>query len=134
MNRFLPAAVSWILGATLAFSARAALPEPPSAAAPYRNEAQAVAAGRKLGIGSATLEGPKTAEVATFQTWALVYTAGPAGIKPGGGIRVGLRHLLNWTPPQTGAPKAAGYFAATRAAIQEVICSTNRRRRTREFI
>jgi len=28
----------------------------------------------------------------------------------------------------------AGYFAATRAAIQEVICSTNRRRRTREFI
>ena len=115
MNRFLPVAVSWIIGATLAFSSRAALPEPPSAAAPYRNEAEAVAAGRRLGIGSATLEGPKTAEVATFQTWTLVYTAGPAGVEPGGGIRVGLRHVLNWTPPQTGDPKAAGHFAAKAA-------------------
>jgi hypothetical protein len=41
-----------------------------------------------------------------------VYTAGKAGIRPGGGIRVGMRHLLNWTWPQTEDPKARGYFTA----------------------
>jgi len=79
-------------------------------AAPYMNEAEAVAAGLELGIGSAELEGPRVVEVFTNQTWTLVYTAGRAGIKPGGGIRVGLRHLLCWEQLQTANPKGNAYF------------------------
>ena len=78
--------------------------------APYKNEAEAAAAGRKLGIGSARLDGPKIAEVRTHQTWTLVYTAGKAGLAEGGGIRIGMRHLMRWTPPQTKSPKGAGYL------------------------
>ena len=78
--------------------------------APYKNEAEAAAAGRKLGIGSARLDGPKAVEVRTHQTWTLVYTAGKAGLAPGGGIRIGMRHLVRWTPPQTKSPKGAGYL------------------------
>lgn len=79
---------------------------------PYQTEAEAVAAGRERGIGSAALEGPVAVEVDTDGSWTLVYTAGKAGIRPGGGVRVGMRHLLNWTPPQTENPKARGYFTA----------------------
>jgi hypothetical protein len=73
-------------------------------------EAAAVAAGEKLGMGSALLEGPKSVEVLSHQTFALVYTAGKAGIRLGGGIRVGFRHLCQWTLPQTLDPKAPGYL------------------------
>ena len=79
-------------------------------AAPYMNEAEAVAAGVELGIGSAELEGPKVVEVLTNQTWTLVYTAGRAGIEPGGGIRVGLRHLLCWERLQNKSPSGNAYF------------------------
>lgn len=78
--------------------------------APYRTETEAVADGLKLGIGSAVVEGPATVEVATDQSWTLVYTAGKAGVRPGGGVRIGMRHVLNWTRPQTDEPKARGYF------------------------
>jgi hypothetical protein len=89
---------------------------PPAAAerfrslAPYLTETEAVAAGEKLGIGSAVLEGPAAVEVLTHQTFRLVYTAGRAGIAPGGGIRIGMRHLLNWTVPQMDKPAAPGYL------------------------
>ena len=78
--------------------------------APYRNEAEAEAAGRKLGIGSAQLEGPKVVEVLTHQTWTLVYTAGKAGVAAGGGVRIAMRHVVRWSPPQTKSPKAVGYL------------------------
>jgi len=77
---------------------------------PNRYEEEAIAAGRELGIGSATLEGPKSAEVMSHQTWTLVYTAGKAGIRPGGAIRIGFRHVAEWSPPQTSDPKAVGYL------------------------
>ena len=53
-------------------------------------------------------------EVYTLQTWTLVYTAGEAGIKPGGGLRIGLRHLQNWHAemPQTNRPHDSGYLTA----------------------
>ena len=57
----------------------------------YKNEAEAVQKGKKLGIGSIELEGPERVTVYTYNTWTLIYTAGKAGIKPGGGIRVGMR-------------------------------------------
>jgi len=75
---------------------------------PYEEEA--VAAGQELGIGSARLEGPKSVEVMSHQTWTLLYTVGKAGIRPGGGIRIGMRHLVQWSPPQTKDPNAVGYL------------------------
>ncbi len=85
-------------------------PETFESLAPYQTEEEAADVGLNLGIGSAVLEGPKTVEVLTHQTWTLVYTAGKAGIQPGGGIRVAMRHLVQWSPPQTNKPDADGYL------------------------
>jgi len=74
---------------------------------PY--EQAAVENGRRLGIGTMGLEGPRRVEVLSHQTFRLHYTAGKAGIQPGGGLRIGLRHLSNWSLPQTNNPTAAGY-------------------------
>jgi hypothetical protein len=95
-----------------------------------QSEAEALAAGRELGIGSASLIGPKSVEAYTHQTWTLVYTAGQAGIRPGGGLRVAMRHLHSWTPPQTTDPRGEGYLtvqAANDTAV-EVTASGNVRR------
>jgi len=81
-----------------------------SSLARYRSEAEAAEAGLRLGIGSATLEGPEKVEVLTHQRWTLVYTAGKAGIRPGGGIRIAMRHSLCWSAPQTKNPKGDGYL------------------------
>jgi hypothetical protein len=79
--------------------------------APFQSEAEAAEKGEMIGIGSAKLEGPETAEVFTYQTWTVVYTAGKAGIKPGGGIRIGLRHLFHcWGVIQNEEPKSEGYL------------------------
>ncbi|NLS91231.1 MAG: DUF3604 domain-containing protein [Planctomycetaceae bacterium] len=75
---------------------------------PY--EDAAVEKGRQLGIGSMGLEGPGSVEVLSHQTFTLQYTAGRAGIRPGGGLRIGLRHLSNWSAPQRADPKAEGYM------------------------
>ena len=76
----------------------------------FASEAEAVAEGRRLQVGSVGLEGPQTVPVYSHQTWTLVYTAGKAGVQPGGGIRIAMRHLHNWSPPQTKHPKEAGYL------------------------
>ena len=77
--------------------------------APFSDENEAVAAGKALGIGSALLEGPSTIEARSVQSFTLVYTAGKAGIRKGGGIRVALRHLLDFSHPQLDDPKGDGY-------------------------
>ena len=65
------------------------------------------------GIGKAALKGPKTAVVLSHQTWTIIYTAGKAGIRPGGGIRVALRHMNHlWSTVQNEDPKSAGYLSA----------------------
>ncbi|MFH1741919.1 MAG: DUF3604 domain-containing protein [bacterium] len=79
---------------------------------PHKSEADAAALGKKLDIGSARLEGPLVVEALTHQTWTLVYTAGKAGISPGGGIRIAVRHVVEWTTPQTEDPKSDGYLTA----------------------
>jgi hypothetical protein len=96
---------------------------------PNHYEQQAVAAGRKLGIGSAELEGPKSAEVLSHQTWTLVYKAGKAGIQPGGGIRIGMRHLCQWSQPQTTDPQEAGYLAVKTSNGAPVKVAVDFRRR-----
>ncbi len=78
-----------------------------------RNETAAVAEGRRVGVGTARLEGPAAVEVCTHQTWTLVYTAGRAGIKPGGGLRIALRHLQGRAGfPQKVRPERACYLTA----------------------
>jgi len=101
----------------------------PGFAVPNKYEEEAVAAGRKLGVGSAVLEGPKSAEVLSHQTWTLVYTAGKAGIAPGGGIRIGMRHLCQWSPPQTEDPQGVGYLTVTASNGAPVKVSVDFRRR-----
>ena len=80
---------------------------------PNHYEDAAVAKGESLGIGSAKLVGPHQVEVFSHQSWTFVYTAGEAGVQPGGGIRIGMRHLHCWTPPQTNDPRADGYMTAS---------------------
>lgn len=74
-------------------------------------EKKAIEKGRLIGIGSAKLKGPNTVEVATYQTLTIIYTAGKAGVKPGGGIRIGLRHLFNiWSAVQKDDPASDGFL------------------------
>lgn len=79
---------------------------------PNKQEQRAADRGRKLGIGTTSLEGLDRVEVDTLQTWTLVYTAGQRGMKAGGGLRIGLRHLQNWHAemPQTRHPRDSGYL------------------------
>ena len=66
-----------------------------------------------LGLGSATLLGPMSVEVRSLQSWMLVYRAGAAGIQPGGGIRIALRHLMDFGRIQTDDPSAEGYVSVS---------------------
>jgi hypothetical protein len=77
---------------------------------PNAYEQAAMARGQSLGIGRLQLLGPRLVEVMSHQSWTLIYTAGRAGLKPGGGIRIGFRHLSNWSPPQTRDPAKAGFM------------------------
>jgi hypothetical protein len=101
----------------LAYTGLAFLPDAAPAAelrglVPNHYEEAAIAEGRKLVIGSAQLEGPESVAVLSHHTFTIVYTAGKAGIKPGGGIRIGLRHLSCWSVPQTTDPEKVGYLTA----------------------
>ena len=78
----------------------------------FRTEREAVEAGERLGVGRARLDGPASVEVMQHGTWTLVYTAGRAAIEPGGGIRVALRHVHQWSEPQIARPEHAGYLTA----------------------
>lgn len=78
---------------------------------PNHDERQAVARGQELGIGTAVLEGPATVEVGSHQTWTFVYTAGKAGLRAGGGLRLAMRHLAHqWSTPQTERPHESNYL------------------------
>ena len=79
--------------------------------ATFLDEREALERTQHLDLGSAWLEGPTQVEVSSYQTLELVYTAGREGIVPGGSIRIAWRHVHNWTPPQTGAPKADGFVS-----------------------
>ena len=76
----------------------------------------AVAEGRRLTIGSVSLTGPRSVEVLSYQTWTITYTAGSAGVAPGGGIRIAMRHLQRQAAvPQAVAPGEANYVSARAA-------------------
>ena len=84
---------------------------------PY--ERTAIEQGQQLGIGSVRLDGPEQVKVLSHHTFTLIYTAGRAGIAPGGGVRIGLRHLSNWSVPQTSDAKAEGFMTLEIAGHQE---------------
>lgn len=89
---------------------------------PNRNEDRAVAKGKRLGIGSVKLLGPCQAEVTSHQTWTLVYTAGSAGIEPGGGIRIAMRHLqTSVATPQVAEPAKPNYLSAEAGGLPVTI-------------
>jgi len=100
----------------------------------FKNEAEAVEKGKTVGVGSARLEGPKTAEVFTYQTWTIVYTAGKVGIKPGGGIRIGIRHMCHlWSAVQKDDPKSPGYLTVKSTDNVPVIVSVECRNWSKRF-
>ena len=104
MRTFLTIVLSMALGPLFARA------EPFASIAPFLDDREAAAVGARLGIGSARLEGPTVVEVLTRQTWTLEYAAGRAGIAPGGGVRIAMRHVIQWSPPQTEDPAADGYL------------------------
>jgi hypothetical protein len=63
--------------------------------------------------GSATMTGPKTAEVRTFQTFRLTYTTGRLGLDDTGSIRIAFRFISDAGLLQTTDPTAPNYVTAT---------------------
>ena len=93
--------------------------------APHLDERGAIERGNEIGIGSALLEGPTQVEVLSFQTFTLAYAAGKAGIGPGGGIRVGFRHVHGWSPPQTEDSGREGYVTVSTSDDAAISVSTS---------
>lgn len=60
--------------------------------------------------GTARINPTEPVEVATSHTWTITYTAGPAGIAVGGGIRVAVP--VHFTEPQFTDPTAQGHTVA----------------------
>ncbi|MEM6308569.1 MAG: DUF3604 domain-containing protein [Pseudomonadota bacterium] len=64
-------------------------------------------------FGSATFEGPRMAEVRTFQTYRIRYRVGRLGLDDTGAIRVAFRMITDAGQPQCHDPKAPNYVSAT---------------------
>lgn len=62
--------------------------------------------------GTATMEGPATAEVRTYQTFRIRYTTGKLGIDDTGSIRVAFRFISDAGTLQTTDPSAPNYVTA----------------------
>ena len=81
-----------------------------SQSARYSSEEEAIRKGERLGIGVARLESATEVAVDSVVDVRLRFTAGRAGIKTGGGIRIGLAHGLfaNWNVEKPEIPAAPG--------------------------
>ena len=81
----------------------------------YPTEEEAVLAGKMKDLGSAVLEGPLEVEVDSVASWTLRFTAGRAGIKTGGGLRLAFAHGMggNWGGHhvQTSQPEGENYLS-----------------------
>lgn len=77
---------------------------------------EAVRRGQEVGIGSVRMAGPDNdvpLVVASFEAFAFDYMAGRAAIKQGGYVRLAMRHVFHWSPPQTNDPSGAGYVSVS---------------------
>lgn len=63
--------------------------------------------------GRATMVGPQTAEVRSYQTFRITYTTGKLGIDDTGGIRIAFRFISDAGFLQTTDPTAPNYVTAT---------------------
>jgi hypothetical protein len=80
---------------------------------PNDREDEAAARGKKLGVGAVRLLGPRSVTAYSHQTWTICYTAGAAGLKPGAGLRIALRHMQRQSAvPQAQAPRQENYITA----------------------
>jgi len=80
---------------------------------PNNREAEAVARGKKLGVGIVQLQGPRSVTAYSYQTWTICYTAGDAGLKSGAGLRIAMRHMQRQSAvPQSQAPQKENYITA----------------------
>ncbi|MGH9721851.1 MAG: DUF3604 domain-containing protein [Bryobacteraceae bacterium] len=81
----------------------------------YQSEDAAVDKGEKLGIGEVTWEGPREVVVDSLASFKLKYTAGRAGMKAGGGIRLASAHGMgtDWGGQalQATGPQAENFLA-----------------------
>ncbi|MEQ8824870.1 MAG: DUF3604 domain-containing protein [Filomicrobium sp.] len=60
-------------------------------------------------MGSATLEPNGPVEAGSYQSFTLVYTAGPFGLDDTGSIKIGFRFATDFGPVQFDDPQAPGY-------------------------
>lgn len=80
---------------------------------PNPREDQAIARGKTLGIGSVQIQGPRSVEAYSHQSWEICYTAGDAGLKPGAGFQIAMRHMQHlWVVPQTRNAQQDNYITA----------------------
>lgn len=82
--------------------------------AKYRTEEDAIRHGEQMGLGEASLDGPREAEVNSFVQLKLRFRVGRAGMKTGGGIRLASAHGMgtDWggLRLQTANPNAPNYL------------------------
>jgi SAM-dependent methyltransferase len=83
--------------------------KPANVLARFADHDDAVAAGRAHDLGTAVLLEPSVAVAGTCGRFRFRYTAGAGGLPVGATLRLALRHVCQWTPPQTGDPVAPGF-------------------------
>jgi hypothetical protein len=92
-RRWTPPTLFVLLVAGVALRSQSAREAPAfKSPARYLTEEDAVAHGEKIGVGEATLEGPKEAVADTYAKLKLTFRVGRAGMKTGGGIRLATAH------------------------------------------
>lgn len=80
----------------------------------------AVDRGHSSEIGCAVLVAPSKVVAGSYVQCRIRFTAGSKGIVRGGTLRIALRHVCQWTPPQTTDAKASGYSTASAASGQKL--------------
>jgi SAM-dependent methyltransferase len=83
--------------------------KPANVLARFADHDDAVAAGRARGLGTALLVEPSVAVAGACGRFRFRYIAGAGGLPVGATLRLALRHVCQWTPPQTGDPAAPGF-------------------------
>lgn len=77
---------------------------------------EAVALARELDLGTVSLISPDpniSITAADFGSFRFRYKAGVTPVEIGGSLRLSMRHVFHWSPPQTTDPAGAGYVTVT---------------------
>lgn len=82
----------------------------------FATHIDAVETGRAIGVGSAILVEPPKAVAGAYVECRFRFTVGTGGIAKGGRVRIAMRHVCQWTPPQTTEPTAPGFSTTSIAS------------------